>query len=215
MSEVIKLGPFSPDISEVVRQLKQDMKDDWYPDSLGYEDVLIPNVAAGLLSKSFEDNHGLWVPEDRTELNIPKKGFILRYSLEMSLLDRLYYQALVGHLVPYFDDVLPGQVLNHRHAASGDRSGRYLFKQPIEQWELFRRYVAQEALAKPVILVTDIQNYYENIQVDRSGPIPLNSRPSFSSGVSADAYAASLPVGSIPAYASSGVCLSRLECGLD
>ena len=73
MSEVIKLGPFSPDISEAVRQLKQDMKDDWYPDSLGYEDVLIPNVAAGLLSKSFEDNHGLWVPEDRTELNIPKK----------------------------------------------------------------------------------------------------------------------------------------------
>ena len=41
MSEVIKLGPFSPDISEVVRQLKQDMKDDWYPDSLGYEDVLM------------------------------------------------------------------------------------------------------------------------------------------------------------------------------
>ena len=49
----------------------------------------------------------------------------------------------------------------------------------------------------------------------RSGPIPLNSRPSFFSGVSADAYAASLPVGSITAYASSGVCLSRLECGLD
>ena len=49
----------------------------------------------------------------------------------------------------------------------------------------------------------------------RRGPIPLNSRPSFLSGVSADAYAASLPVGSITVYASSGVCLSRLECGLD
>lgn len=33
----------------------------------------------------------------------------------------------------------------------------------------------------------------------RSGPIPLNSLPSFLSGVSADAYAASLPVGSITA----------------
>ena len=49
----------------------------------------------------------------------------------------------------------------------------------------------------------------------RSGPIRLNSCRSFLSGVSADAYAASLPVGSITVYASSGVCLPRLECGLD
>ena len=34
---------------------------------------------------------------------------------------------------------------------------------------------------------------------DRSGPIPLNSSPRFLSGVSADAHAASLPVGSITA----------------
>jgi ketosteroid isomerase-like protein len=33
----------------------------------------------------------------------------------------------------------------------------------------------------------------------RSGPIPLNSSPRFLSGVSADAHAASLPVGSITA----------------
>jgi hypothetical protein len=33
----------------------------------------------------------------------------------------------------------------------------------------------------------------------RSGPIPLNSRPRFLSGVSADVHAASLPVGSITA----------------
>ena len=49
----------------------------------------------------------------------------------------------------------------------------------------------------------------------RSGPIRLTSSPSFLSGVSADSHAASLPVGSITVYASSGVCLSRLECGLD
>ena len=56
---------------------------------------------------------------------------------------------------------------------------------------------------------------FDDDKDDRSGPTPLNSRPSFLSGVSADAYAASLPVGSITVYASSGVCLSRLECGLD
>ena len=50
---------------------------------------------------------------------------------------------------------------------------------------------------------------------ERSGPIRLNSSPMFLSGFSADSHAASLPVGSITAYASSGVCLPRLECGLD
>jgi hypothetical protein len=49
----------------------------------------------------------------------------------------------------------------------------------------------------------------------RGGPIRLNSSPSFLSGFSADYHAASLTVGSITAYASSGVFLSRLECGLD
>jgi len=167
MSKIIELGAFSPDMSEVVRQLKQDLKDDWYPDSLGYEDALKPDVSADLLTACFDKNHGLYVPDDRTELNIPKKGFVLRYSLEMSLPDRLYYQALVGQLVPFFDPLLPNQVLNHRYAIGGSRAGRYLFKHPIEQWELFKGYVAQEAWAKPVILVTDVQNYYENIEVER------------------------------------------------
>jgi hypothetical protein len=84
MSKIIELGAFSPDIAEVVRQLKQDLKDDWYPDSLGYEDALKPDVAAELLTGCFQKNHGLYVPDDRTELNIPKKGFVLRYSLENS-----------------------------------------------------------------------------------------------------------------------------------
>lgn len=167
MSKIVELGAFAPDITEVVRQLKADLKDDWYPDSLGFEDVLKSDVAAELLTERFHENHGLFVPDDRIELNIPKKGFVLRYSLEASLPDRLYYQALVGQLVPLFDPLLPHQVLNHRYAASGPRAGRYLFKQPIEQWQLFNGYVAQESRTKQVILVTDVQNYYENIEVDR------------------------------------------------
>src|ERR1035438_9230094 len=171
MSKIIELGAFSPDVAEVVRQLKQDLKDDWYPDSLAYEDALKLDVAADLLTACFKKHHGLFVPDDRTELNIPKKGFVLRYSLEMSLPDRLYYQALVGQLVPFFDPLLPNQVLNHRHAVGGSRAGRYLFKHPIEQWELFKGYIAQEARAKPALLITDVQNYYENIEVDRKSVV--------------------------------------------
>lgn len=124
MSKIVELGHFAPDVTEVVRQLKRDLKDDFHPDSLGYEDVLTPDIAAELLRDSFERNHGLFVPEGRTELNIPKPGFVLRYSLDMSLLDRLYYQALVGYLVPWpvagFKDTKLGvsMKLEVRHGAT-------------------------------------------------------------------------------------------------
>lgn len=165
MSQVVELGVFAPDIEKVIRQLRQDFKDDWYPDSLAYEDTLKLDVVADYLQSSFESNHGLFVPEGRTELNIPKKGFVLRYSLEMSFPDRLYYHALVSDLIPFYDPILPPQVLNHRRAA-GNRAGRYLFKHPVEQWQLFKGYVMQEIRQHPVIVVTDIQNYYENIEVN-------------------------------------------------
>ena len=61
----------------------------------------------------------------------------------------------------------------------------------------------------------NIRNIVLMRPINRSGPICLNSSPSFLSGFSADSHAASLSVGSITAYASSGVCLPRLECGLD
>ncbi|HSL05878.1 MAG TPA: MOSC N-terminal beta barrel domain-containing protein, partial [Nitrospiraceae bacterium] len=68
--------------------------------------------------------------------------------------------------------------------------------------------------------VVHVEDARERVITSRShprflsgGPIRLNSSPSFFSGFSADSYAASLTVGSITAYASSGVCLPRLECG--
>lgn len=149
-----------------MRQLKQDLRDDWYPDPLNYEDLLDPKVAGEILKSSFEEHHGLFVPEERLELNIPKRGFVLRYSLEMSPHDRLYYQALAGFLVPYFDPLLPSQVLNHRFAIRGSREGRYLFKQPIDQWKHFLSYVREETKTHPVVLITDVLNYYENITVE-------------------------------------------------
>lgn len=52
------------------------------------------------------------------------------------------------------------------------------------------------------------------VGMQRSGSVRSDSSPDFLSGSSAESYAASLTVGSITAYASSGVFLIRLECGL-
>src|SRR5208282_4282062 len=100
MPNQIDLGPIKVDASQVVRQLKQDMRDDWYPDSLGYEDLLVSSTIAEAITTAIESNNGLFEPEPRVELNVPKKGFVLRYSLETSILDRAYYHSSVHYLAP-------------------------------------------------------------------------------------------------------------------
>ena len=165
MASKVDIGGIEVDVGRVVRQLRYDLKDDWYPDSLGYEDTLEPDVIAAAIKDALDANDGLFVPDSRTELNIPKKGFVLRYSLDTSLLDRAYYHALVAELAPFYDILLPPVVLSHRFAFSGNRAGRYLFLHPIEQWKLFEGYVNQEIASNPVILVTDVQNYFENISI--------------------------------------------------
>ena len=144
---------------QVIRQLKHDLKDDWYPDSLGYEDTLEAEVISEAIAESLDSNDGLFLPGNRAELNVPKKGFVLRYSLETSLLDRAYYHALVAQLVPFYEQT-PSRRLDpsQTDSSTGPRSGRYLFLHPIEQWKLFKGYVAEEARNKPVVLVTHVQN---------------------------------------------------------
>jgi hypothetical protein len=166
MALKVNLGGIEVDINRVVRQLKYDLKDDWFPDSLGYEDTLEASVIAQAIEDTINCNDGLYPSGSRTDFNIPKKGFVLRYSLETSLLDRVYYHALVAELAPFYDALLPQNVLSHRYASNGNRAGRYLFLHPIEQWKLFQGYIAEEAVRKPVILVTDVQNYYENISIE-------------------------------------------------
>jgi hypothetical protein len=163
----IDLCNVSIDLDRVIKHISHDLRDDWYPDSLGYEDTLNSQVLHAALVESMARGNGLYIPEAKTVLNIPKKGFVLRYSLETSLLDRVYYQALTSYLIPFFDELLPPQVLSHRFASHGDRrDGRYLFKHPIEQWKLFEGFVLNDMETKSFVLVTDVQNYFENINVE-------------------------------------------------
>lgn len=166
MAAPIDLGGITPDARYLVRQLRHDLKDDWYPDPLGYEDLLLPERVAGALAGALARSDGLFPPEKRTELDIPKPRFILRYSLETSLIDRAYYHALAAHLLPYYDQLLPPNVLSYRCASQGSRAGRYLFVNPIEQWKHFHAYVRQALSARPVVLASDVHNYYENIRLE-------------------------------------------------
>lgn len=155
----------APRAADLVRQLKRDIKDDWYPDPFNYQDMLTENAVSTALAEALARGDGQFSPEPCTPLDIPKKNFILRYSLETGLVDRAYYHALASALFHHYDNLIPPNVLSYRRARRG-RQGRYLFLNPIEQWKRLHAFIRQELRTKPYVLKTDIHNYYENVRID-------------------------------------------------
>ncbi|MHB8070303.1 MAG: hypothetical protein ACYDIC_20620, partial [Desulfobaccales bacterium] len=62
MTTKVDIGGITTNMKDVVRQLKHDLKDDWYPDSLGYEDTLEPELISEAIVESINANDGLYVP---------------------------------------------------------------------------------------------------------------------------------------------------------
>jgi len=167
MQELIDFGGFELDPKLLKKQINQDLKDDWFPDSLMFIDTLKLEVIFEYLTSNFERHNGLYIPGGRYVLNVPKKGFTLRYSLETNIFDRIFYHGIAHYLIPFFDPLLSQISLSHRYADSGNRHGEYIFKHPIEQWKTFEGFVRDELDRNPVLLVTDVQNYFENIQISK------------------------------------------------
>lgn len=168
----INLGPIKLDSRQVIRQLQRDLRDDWFPDSLRYEDIFSNDHIESVLTENFSRNNGIYQPSERQLLNIPKSNLTLRYALETSIVDRAIYHGLTASLVPYFDPLIPWNVFSHRYAEKKD--GRYLFKQPIKAWQDFTGTARESLATAPVLLSTDLSNYFENISTTQLKESLLN-----------------------------------------
>ena len=167
MAHTIDFGRFVLDCDSIIKQLRQDMKDDWFPDPLGYEDMLDYDGVAHYVMDAIDKNHGLYTPTVRQLENIPKEGFTIRYALETSLQDRVLYHGLTSLLIPFFDGTLSWRVFSHRYNSNFEKDERYIFKHAIRAWQDFLGSVRAEAKAKPVLLTTDLSNYFESIRIAR------------------------------------------------
>ncbi len=165
---ILDFGLFEIEIKQVINYLKQDCRDDWFQDPLLYEEIFsdIPFINE-YFKQNIERNNGLYVPTKRRVLNVPKKGSVLRYSLETSIFDRIAFHAFGSTLIKHFDKFLPKRVFNHRYDENGysKKSKNYIFKNAIDQWKKFEEYVKVDSENK-CVLQTDLQNYYENIDID-------------------------------------------------
>lgn len=168
----IKLGALEIDDELVLKQLRQDLKDDWFPDPRRFDDVFSKTLVQKILKANFENNHGAFCPGQRHALNVPKSNFTLRSALETSISDRVMYHALAAALVPLYDPLIPWQVFSHRHN-DGNLADKHLFRPGVQSWVSFIGVVRSTLTldtgspSNLSLLSTDLTNYFENIDTSK------------------------------------------------
>jgi hypothetical protein len=162
----MQFGALTLDPSVISKQLRGDMKDDWFFDPLNYADMLNEATLEGIVQANFEKNAGLYESCERHVFNVPKPNFTLRYALETSLSDRFLYHGLVAHLVPFYDKLLGPSVYSHRYDYDKPDE-RYLFKRGIPAWGDFIGSVKSALEPGSFLVSTDLTNYYECVNLVR------------------------------------------------
>lgn len=190
----VTLGAIEIDDILVFKQLKQDLKDDWFPDPRRFEDVFGQELVQSILTDNFELNHGQYRPAMRQPLNMPKANFTLRAALETSLPDRVMYHALGAALVPLFDPLMPWQVFSHRMNQDG-LDEKHLFKRGVPAWKNFIGVVRSKLMLDAdgprthALLSTDLTNYFDNIDIPKLKACLESLLPDVDAGAAAKADA--------------------------
>ncbi|WFS09212.1 RNA-directed DNA polymerase [Methylobacterium sp. 391_Methyba4] len=168
----VDLGNIVLDEQVISRQLRNDFKDDWFPDPIGFEDYFEGGILSEIIKSNFDANHGQYTPSKALLLNVPKANFTLRYALETSVTDRAIYHALAAELLPLFDPCINWRVFSHRRdtrASVEERRSdtRYTFRNGVAAWSDFLGCVDANLSEDKFLLSTDLANYFENITLGK------------------------------------------------
>ena len=157
---------FPINCDDVLAQLNQDMRDDWFFDTIYYKDLFAgKHDLKTLISDLLLEGNGRYSASSRQICDIPKKGLGIRYSLETDFYDRFIYQAICSFLIKHYDPMLSNRALGHRYNKKSN-DNRYLFKNRIDLWTTFEGVTFTAFKDNKVLLATDIINYFENISID-------------------------------------------------
>ncbi len=173
---MIEIGPVKFEQSVLHKQLKNDLKDDWFPDPLKFNDIFDSGYIKTAIVNNFDKHHGQYIPSIRDLLNIPKPNFTLRYALETGVSDRALYHGLASFLARRFDKLIPWYVFSHR-VDPHKEDERYLFRRGVGAWKDFVEATKSAISSDCWLLSTDLTNYFENINLNRLRVTLLHSIP--------------------------------------
>lgn len=154
---------FPVDLKIVMSQLQQDMRDDWYSDTLGYADIFSDHdYVTDVILECINGWGGEYIGDRRVVRSIPKKNYAERYSLETDFFDRFVYQAICTFLAPELDSALSHRVLSYRFNRDAE-DGRYLFRHKISKWLDYEGLTYRFIPNKGALAATDVSNFFENV----------------------------------------------------
>jgi hypothetical protein len=162
----LSIGPLQFEEQWLYKQLRKDLRDDWFPDPKAFCDMIDSGLLARSIRENYERNQGRYAASKSTLFNLPKPKFMLRYALEMSIQDRLLFQGAAAALVPLFDQCLHWTVFSHRYDSRENSRGS-LFKPFVESWKDFNGGVQAALKEGDILVTTDVSNYFEYIEIDR------------------------------------------------
>lgn len=161
----IRISGIEYDLEVSLKRLKQDIRDDWFPDFLEFKDLFNNKNYFINQLKQYISSNDLYEPSVALHFDIPKPGFTIRYSSETNVVDRLIYQACVDLIAPDLDKIHSGSIYSHR--INKEWGNKYFFKYAVDEWNKFLSDVKMELDREEneVLLITDLSNFYESISI--------------------------------------------------
>jgi hypothetical protein len=155
----LNLRPLALDWTLALHRFAKDIRDDFFPDALGYADLLDDRART---IEAIEEISAAYTPNETARLHIPKANFTLRDCINLHPIDRVVYQALIDKLITLIDPKLTQAAFSHRLRAPTDK---WMFRNSIEQWRAFEVALREglTAARESWVVVTDLSQYYENI----------------------------------------------------
>lgn len=146
--------------TSLVHIKRQDLRNDvWVPDVLLHEDDL--QDQSGLAANAAERVDGNALHDPATTVPVPKSPFFPRNAINLSLVDRIAYHAVVLAFAPAVEGVLTPAVYSARLSGRDDvllRNGR-------DAWLAWRRAVLAElADDSPYMVATDITSFFDFVK---------------------------------------------------
>ena len=144
------------------QRLNADLRDDFFPDPLNHRDLF---VAARRGIDRIMDVAS-YRPEHAESWEIPKANLTLRHCIQLNPIDRLVYQALVDYLIQRTDPRLSDRVYSYRLR---DPGAVYMYLASVPQYMACKTAARTAVDTSPpkYLVVTDIAQYYENVDLDK------------------------------------------------